>query len=233
MIKDLEVKFEWGAEGIISLEAWAEVIIIVDVMSFSTCVDVVLSRGSIVYPYRFKDKSAQNFADEKKAMLAVARGQSGFTLSPVSLAEFPENSLLVLPSPNGATLSLLPSKSIVMTGCLRNASSVAKMAMKLGEKIAIIAAGERWPNDNLRVAYEDLVGAGAIIYEMNIIKSVESNFALLAFKNSLENKFTDLINCTTAIELCQYGYAGDVDMALQYNVSNVVPILKGEYFKNI
>ena len=71
MVTDIEIKFEWGAEGIISLGAWPEIIIIVDVMSFSTCVDVVLSKGSIVYPYRFKDQSAQNFAHEKKAMLAV------------------------------------------------------------------------------------------------------------------------------------------------------------------
>lgn len=163
----------------------------------------------------------------------MARGQSGFTLSPVSLIEFPTNSALVLPSPNGATLSLLSSKAIVMTGCLRNAASVAKMAMKLGKKIAIIAAGERWPNDTLRVAYEDLVGAGAIIYEINGTKSVESNFALLAFKNSLENKFIDLVNCATSIELSKYGYAGDVKIALQYNVSNVTPVLKEQYFQNL
>lgn len=103
----------------------------------------------------------------------------------------------------------------------------------LGRKIAIIAAGERWPNNTLRVAYEDLVGAGAIIYEINATKSVESNFALLAFKNSLENNFKDLINCATSIELSQYGYAGDVEIALQYNVSNVAPILQEQYFKNL
>lgn len=232
MKTDIEVKFEWGAEGIIHLRPWADVIIIVDVMSFSTCVDIVLSKNSIVYPYRFKDQSALNLAHEKKAALAVARGQPGFTLSPVSLVQFPKNSALVLPSPNGATLSLISSKSVVMNGCLRNAASVATMAAKLGRKIAIIAAGERWANDTLRVAYEDLVGSGAIIHGINGVKSVEAAFASLAFKNSVNNNFKDLINCATSIELSRHGYAGDVEIALQYNVSNVAPILQEQYFKN-
>jgi len=232
MRSGFEVKCEWGEEGILHLRSWAEVIIIVDVFSFSTCIDVIMSCGSIVYPYWFKDESVEVFAQQKNAHIAVARGKSGFTLSPESLIQFPKDSALVLPSPNGATLSLLPIDSIVMSGCLRNASSVAKAAMKAGRKIAVIPAGERWNNNKLRVSYEDLVGAGAIISAINGIKSSEASFASLAFKHSSDHNFKDLSECVSSLELIEHGYPNDVRIALQYDVSYMVPCLQEQCYRN-
>lgn len=230
MLKNVEVRCEWGEDGLSSLKPWADVIIIVDVMSFCTCVDIVVSRDSIVYPYRFKDKSTYIFAEQKKAYAAVARSQPGFTLSPVSLTQFPSNSALVLPSPNGATLSLLAYGAIVFAGCLRNASSVAKAAVASGNKIAVIPAGERWPSNGLRVSYEDLVGAGAIISAISGINSVEASIACLVFRHSSEIYFKDLEQCVSAMELIERGYPGDVAIATQYDVSNTIPILRDGYY---
>lgn len=232
MKKIVEVRCEWGEDGISNLKSWADVIIIVDVMSFCTCVDIIVSRDSIVYPYRFKDESTEIFAKQKNAYAAVARSQLGFTLSPASLVQFPSNSALVLPSPNGATLSLLAYGSIVFAGCLRNASSVAKAAMASGNKIAVIPAGERWSSNGLRVSYEDLVGAGAIINTINGINSIEANLACLAFRHSDKIDFKDLRQCVSAMELIEHGYPGDVAIATQYDVSNATPILRDEYYIN-
>lgn len=226
----MEVRCEWGEEGINHHKDWAGVIIIVDVLSFSTCVDLITSSRSIVYPYRFKDESAERFSQEKKARLAVARGKLGFTLSPASLTNFPKDSALVLPSPNGATLSMLAQEKIVFAGCLRNASSVAKAAMDSGKKIAVIPAGERWENNSLRVCYEDLIGAGAIINAIQGKTTLEADLACSVFKNSAEHKFKDLVQCVSALELSAHGYLNDVEIACEYDVSYSAPILQDGYY---
>lgn len=67
----------------------SDIIVIVDVLSFTTCVDVVLSRGGIVYPYRYTDASgAAEFALKLEATLAGKRGEP-ISLSPTCLSTAP------------------------------------------------------------------------------------------------------------------------------------------------
>ena len=166
------IRCEWGEWGVRSLLPTTDVFIIVDVLSFSTCVDIAVSRGATVWPYRWKDESARQFARAKGALLAGKRGDR-YSLSPASLGELPADSQLVLPSPNGATLSLATAGKPTLCGCLRNASAVARAALSLGKHIAVIPAGERWPDDSLRPCFEDWIGGGAIIEHLPEPRSPE------------------------------------------------------------
>jgi 2-phosphosulfolactate phosphatase len=47
-----DVRCEWGQQGILQLAPISDVVIIVDVLSFSTCVDIATSRGAIAFPYQ-------------------------------------------------------------------------------------------------------------------------------------------------------------------------------------
>lgn len=98
---EFEIRCEWGEHGISHLAPISDAVIIVDVMSFSTCVTVATARGAIIYPHRHKDESAQAFADSVGAELAGSRGKSRYSLSPAALIDIPEGTRLVLPSPNG------------------------------------------------------------------------------------------------------------------------------------
>ena len=81
-----DVRCEWGENGVQRLAPGADVVVIVDVLSFSTCVEVANSRGAIVFPYRWKDESAAAFAASVNAELAsVRRAGGGYSLSPASL----------------------------------------------------------------------------------------------------------------------------------------------------
>ena len=89
--RDFDIKCEWGLPGIERLSPYSDVIIIVDVLSFSTCVDVAVKNGALVYPYRWRDGTAEAFAASIGGALARSRrqAQGGYSLSPVSLLVFP------------------------------------------------------------------------------------------------------------------------------------------------
>ena len=154
-----DIRCEWGEQGVLGLSPTGDVVIIVDVLSFSTCVDMATARGATVYPYQWKDARAREFAIAIDAELAVARGAGRFSLSPSSFLDTPTGTSVVLPSPNGASLSLATRDTITLAGCLRNASAVAKAALRLGKRISVIPAGERWEDNSLRPSLEDWLGA--------------------------------------------------------------------------
>src|ERR1700730_5199687 len=52
---------EWGPAAVSAL-APADVTVVIDVFSFTTCVDVAASRGAAILPYPWNDASAAEFA---------------------------------------------------------------------------------------------------------------------------------------------------------------------------
>lgn len=155
-----DIRCEWGEGGLLKLSRTSDVVIIVDVLSFSTCVDIAVARGAAVYPYLWKDDRAREFATAVDAELAVPRGTGRYSLSPASYLDISPDTKIVLPSPNGASLSLAASGTITLAGCLRNASAVAEAARRLGKRIAVIPAGECWDDDSLRPSLEDWARSG-------------------------------------------------------------------------
>ena len=222
------VRFDWGPVGVAQLAPISDVVIIVDVLSFSTSVDIVLANGAVVLPYGSRDASLLTYARIKAAAAAEAvRTQSGgFSLSPTSLRNITSGYRIVLPSPNGAALSLSTGAAKTLTGCLRNCSAVAQAANRMGKSIAVIAAGERWADGSFRPCVEDLLGAGAIIRELSESRSPEASAAAAAF----EGFGPHIGQCSSAKELINRGFENDVVLAAQFGVSSTVPILHESAF---
>lgn len=221
------IRFEWGEQGVMTLAPISDVVVIVDVLSFTTSVDIAVARGAIVFPYRGTAEGASEFAAAIGAHLAQkSRHDEGFTLSPSSLLKIIAGERIVLPSPNGSTLSLHGLPTPTLAGCLRNARAVAQVAQQLGDTIAVVAAGERWRDDlSLRPCFEDMVGAGAIISHLTCSLSPEAAVALAAF-NAVRDQLVDhLRRCSSGKELIERGFAQDVELAAELNISTVVPIL--------
>ncbi len=138
---------------------------------------------------------------------------------------------LVLPSPNGATVALAASVlaasvlgATVLAGSLRNASAVAKRARSLGASISVIAAGERWPDGSLRPCLEDMLGAGAVLSELDPAHlSPDARMAVAAYQAS--DIVDDVTRCPSGVELIEKGYGRDVVMATALNASHTVPTL--------
>ena len=79
---EYQIRFEWGERGVAELAPISDFVVIVDVLSFSTCVDVASSRGATVFPFGWKDQRAEAYAAEHEAILAGRRGQGTYSLSP-------------------------------------------------------------------------------------------------------------------------------------------------------
>lgn len=225
--QEFDVRCEWGERGVSHLLPGSEVIVIVDVLSFSTCVDIATSRGAIVYPYQWKDQSAVAYAESLNGVLANfnRKFDVGYSLAPTSLLEIPRGTPLVLPSPNGSTLTLASGQVPTFAGCLRNARAVATASLKIGSRISIIPAGERWVDGSLRPAFEDLVGAGAIINHLSGSRSPEAGLAVAAFMKFSNGLLESLQHCGSGKELIERGFARDVELAAELNSSNCAPLL--------
>jgi 2-phosphosulfolactate phosphatase len=230
-----DARFEWGIEGMQRLAPHSDVVVIVDVLRFTTAVDVAVARGAVVYPYHGRpDGSAEAYARELGARLADWRGATT-SERPYSLSLAPDERL-VLPSPNGATLAFLAAATpaTVLAGCLRNATAVAAAAREHGGLVAVIAAGERWERDSggLRPAVEDMLGAGAILRALRpAAPSPEAHAAMAAFQAAQSDLRAHLFGCSSGRELVQKGFSADVEIAAGYDVSRAVPILRERAFR--
>jgi 2-phosphosulfolactate phosphatase len=226
---EYDIRLEWGQKGVEALSLSADVVIIIDILSFSTCVDIVTGNLASVIPYKWKDETAIEFAKSKNAILADYRRQysTAYSLSPTSLLTVKKDEKIVLPSPNGSALSLTTGKTVTLCGCLRNAKAVAEYAMTVGTKIALIPAGEKWPDTSLRPCFEDLIGAGAIISYLRGVLSPESQTALSAFSGYKESLTEGLLKCSSGKELIERGFRNDVILAGEFDISGSVPILRG------
>jgi 2-phosphosulfolactate phosphatase len=184
-------------------------------------------------PYRWRDDTAARYAAEQGAILADGhRRVDKYSLSPTSLAGIPSGIRLVLPSPNGAALSLQAgAMATTVSACLRNAAVVARFARAQGGPVSIIGGGERWPDGSLRPCWEDLVGAGAVVAGLPGPRSPEAEAACLAFQGAQADLPWRLRACSSGRELIERCFAADVELAARVGESAGVPVLCGAAFR--
>lgn len=240
---EAQVRFGWGPVG--ALATLADVAVVVDVLSFSTTVDVAVSRGIEVLPFAWQDDRAAAHAAAHDAVLAVGRLEArasglvdAVSLSPDRMLEARGVDRVVLPSPNGSTICALLADggAEVVAGCLRNAAAVAHHVASRGGTVTVVAAGERWPDGSLRPADEDLWGAGAILsalVEAGVEGiSIEARIAIAAYDAVRGDLPAALHACASGRELVAKGFGADVDVAAVGGASQSVPVLVGDRFRD-
>ena len=230
---DYDLRCEWGLPGVRALAPTSDAIVIVDILSFSTAVDIAVTNGASILPYRGKDGRARGFARSKRALLASWRRSTGkYTLSPASLQAIPGNTALVLPSPNGSSISLSAGCTPTFTACLRNAAAITRRLRQSASRIGVIPAGERWRDDTLRPCLEDLIGAGAVLSELPGTRSPEADLAVAAFARFRNGLYDALRECGSGRELLARGFIRDIELAADFGTSAAVPFLTKGRFVN-
>jgi len=239
------VRLEWGVEGVALLAAECAAVVVVDVLSFCTAVDVAVGHGATVLPQRTSGGStppgggppgtaqrnddhaaAAREAIDRGAMPAGDRHGCGPSLRPSSLVGLAPGTKLALPSPNGATLCAAAASTVLFAGCLRNASAVAAAVRDVDGPVGLVPAGERWPDGTMRVAVEDALGAGAIAAALDD-RSPETDAAVDLFTATRARGLHAVLGgLASGRELIADGFAADVDLAAELNVSRAAPRMR-------
>lgn len=194
-----QLRFDWGLAGLRRL-APADVVVVVDVLRFSSTVTARLAAGETV-PH---DEGAH----------AVSR--------------------------NGAAIaSAVGPDAVVLLGCLRNASAVARAILaEQGRRAArtsvnIVAAGELaglGADAGLRFAVEDQLGAGAVLGALEALGLDHTSPEAAAASESFRGLRPAVRHLLTASgsgqELLDTGRRDEVLAAAAHDADDVVPALR-------
>ncbi|MEU8180362.1 2-phosphosulfolactate phosphatase [Micromonospora sp. NPDC049044] len=235
-------RFDWGLTGAAELGRVCAALVVVDVLSFTTAVEVAVARGIRVHPFPWGEQ-APEYAVRVGAVAAVGRrrvsAEHPWSLSPAALSTAPVVADLVLPSPNGSAISAAASATglPVVAACLRNARAVGRWLRRQGygtvdAPIGVIASGERWPDGSLRPSVEDQLGAASVLDALSGVPgglSVEAAMALAALASTPDVPAA-VRGSVSGRELTESGFAQDVDIAVRIGVSDVVPLLNQGVF---
>ncbi len=222
---------EWGPSGLSAAvaEGPPRVVVVCDVLIFSTAAVAALEAGVLVHPHAWGDAAgAAALAGARGALVAGRRGEAEPSASPRSLARLPAGTHVVVPSPNGATCALAAHRvgAEVVLGALVNAQAVAQYVQALGAVALLVPAGERWPDGSLRPALEDWLGAGAVAAALpEDILSEEAAAARRAYEGARTRLARVLAASRSGQELIARGYHDDVEWAGMPDRSSAVPQL--------
>jgi 2-phosphosulfolactate phosphatase len=181
------------------------VIVVVDVLRFTTVVEIAVSRGVAVEPLPQPELGSD-------------------PISPSEAERAAAGSRLRIHSPNGGAVSIAAAAAgaEVVAACFRNASSTAAAVAGAGP-VGLVAAGERWPDESLRPCWEDLCGAGSIAAALPSARlSPEAEAAASMFLAARSRLPQLLKDCVSGRELLERGLDRDVALAAALDVGTTV-----------
>ncbi len=209
-------RLEWGPAGLARAVADSAVVVVVDVMRFSTITCLICEKGGSA-ALSDVPADAENLTSNRLHNLEPGGRVKVFSLNGGALAR---------------TASALGGP-VVLAGALRNAHAAGRYARSVARDgvVTVLAAGEVDPDGSLRPAVEDLLGAGAIIAAAGGDPSPEALVAMAAF-SGVEDLEAVLLRCASGRELAGRGATDDVILSAELDVSSVAPLLVDGAFED-
>ena len=220
------VRLEWGWRGCRQAASRGDIVVIADVLRFSTMVATAASRGIEIVPVSNADE-----IDELAAELGAIRIEN--SLAPWRYSEIAPGTRVVVRSPNGATCVRQAREAPeVIVGAIVNSSAVAAHVREAlsRKRVTVVACGERWveasEDGTLRFAIEDYLGAGAILHRIDADLSPEALLCARAFEASKDHLEQLLLDCGSGRELLARGDRASVELAATLDRYDVLPVLR-------
>ena len=239
---DTSVHVEWGRTGAALAAARGDVVVVVDVLSFSTTLSIAVARDFTCLIYsgaEIESLGGPAIAAIRLGARPVSRRRKvepgQVSLSPASLLQAEPGQRVIFTSLNGAAVVSAATKApALLIGGPRNATACAALAVELmttvrAGRITVVACGEHWSSvepavAGTRPAVEDWLGAGAVcarIADLGYSLSAEARLAASAWNHP--SALSDVADSISARELRAAGFATDVDLALQVDADTKVP----------
>jgi len=250
---DVQVHVEWGLPGALLAARRGDLVVVVDILSFSTSVVEVIERDGTAFCYSPEELDCvggrENVGRIHDAVVlskqrSVSVGE--VSLSPASLQSLPFGQRVVMTSLNGgrcvAAASAAPWVGI---GCLTNRTAVARrietlLAEDVAPRCTIVPCAEIWSGPFtasqvgdlseastmlVRPSYEDLLGAGSIVAALGerLRQSVEASMAAAVFESHRDRLALFLESCVSGRELVERGFGDDVVLAARLDTRSGVP----------
>ncbi len=249
----VQVHVEWGVAAALLAARRGDLVVVVDVLSFSTSVVEVVERNGTAFCYSPEELDRAGGRDvvgrEHDAIVLskqrqVAAGE--VSLSPASLQSLPLGRRVVMTSLNGGRCVAAASEAPwVGIGCLTNRTAVAQrvealLAEGVAPRCTIVPCAEIWSGPFMasrvgdlaeaaamlvRPSYEDLLGAGSIVAALGsqVHRSVEASMAASVFESHADQLPVVLEACVSGRELIERGFGGDVAIAARTDANAAVP----------
>ena len=250
---EAQVHLEWGVPGALLAARRGDLVVVVDVLSFSTSVVEVIERDGTAFCYSPEELDRaggrENVGRDHDAVVlskqrSVPAGE--VSLSPASLQSLPAGQRVVMTSLNGgrcvAAASAAPWVGI---GCLTNRTAVARRIETLitegvASRCTIVPCAEIWSGPFMasqvgdlsevaamlvRPSYEDLLGAGSIVTALgaHVRQSVEASMATAVFESHRDRLRPFLESCVSGRELIERGFGDDVELAARLDTRSGIP----------
>ncbi len=247
-----QIHVEWGVPGALLAARRGDLVVVVDVLSFSTSVVEVVARDGIAFCYSPEELDEQGGRDRAGSIhdavvlskqRNVAPGE--VSLSPASLRSISFGERVVMTSLNGGRCTAAAADAPwVGIGCLTNRVAVARrveglLADGAATRCTVVPCAEVWSGPfmasqvgdlgssaiPLRPSVEDLLGAGAIVAALGpqLPRSVEATIAAATFGSHSGRLASVLQGCVSGRELRERGFHEDVEIATQLDAHAVVP----------
>jgi 2-phosphosulfolactate phosphatase len=232
-----DIHVEWGLAGSKLAAARGDLVVLVDVLSFSTSLSIACGRGATVLVYSPNELDAmggrEKAARDLKAEVITKSRQAeagSYSLSPASVTDCPADLRLIVTSPNGAACVAAAAKaSACVIGCLRNRTATAAYIKEQlrddanqRRRATIVPCGEQWSSVGEEIGWrpcvEDWLGAGSIVdalQEEHVSLSVEAELAMRTFQSMSGQVGEFLRNCLSGRELVARSFATDVELAAE------------------
>lgn len=238
-----DVHLEWGFTGAGLAAERGDVVVIVDILSFSTTLTVALERGItplVMSPEEIEARGGYEATEAWLGAKVISKTRrvtdGGCSLSPASVLRAVGLDHVVFTSLNGARAvasSAGATATVVLS--LRNRAACARVVARLrketGRRVTVVPCGEHWSStsdrDGFRPSLEDWWAAGALatrLAEHGLSLSPEADVAAEAVASTAPRHRGLIHECVSGRELVAKGFAEDVEISAELDVSDAVPV---------